>query len=132
MTVVGMLTPAAVCHEDTKVSFGSSPGGYGGRLKQVRRGASLTLAVGHTVRNDSVFDVLATGLPSAVAQTEAEVGIVAEAGWVRLAVGRGATQVFLLAEHVVDAGSLDDVFSKKLKANIEGKEEDLRHTRERS
>jgi hypothetical protein len=76
------------------------------------------LAVGHAVRNDSVFNFGATGLSSTVAQTEAEVGVVAEAGGIRLAVGRGATQVLLLGEHVLDAGSLDDGFSKRRTTNI--------------
>lgn len=103
------------------VSLGSSYGGHGGRYKQGRRSASLTLAVRHTVRNDSVLDLLATGLQSTVAQTEAEVGVVAEAGGVRLAVDSGAAQLLLLAEHVLDAGSLYDVFSKRRMANIQDK-----------
>jgi hypothetical protein len=116
MTVVGMETPAAVSHKTQEVSLGSSPAGYGGRLNRVRRSASLTLAVGDTVRNNSAFDLLATGLLGTVAQAEAEVGVLAEAGRVRLSVDRGATQVLLLAEHVADACSLDGVFSKRRKA----------------
>lgn len=77
----------------------------------MRRSASLTLAVVHTVRNDSIGDVGATSLLSAVAQTKAEVGVLAKAGGVRLAVDRGAAQVGLLLEHVLNAGLLRDVFS---------------------
>lgn len=77
------------------------------------RSASLTLAVAHTVRDDSVLDVRATSLLSAVAQTKAEVGVLAEAGGVRLAVDRGAAQVSLLIKHVLNAVSLDDVFSTR-------------------
>lgn len=96
------------------------------------RSASLTLAVAHTVRNDSVLDVGATSLLSAVAQTKAEVGVLAEAGGVRLAVDGGAAQVSLLIKHVLDAVSLDDVFSTGCVTDREGKGEDLRHTQERS
>lgn len=63
------------------------------------------MAVGHSERNDSLRNLDATGLLSTVAQAKAEVGVVAETGWIRLAVGRGATQVSLLGEHVLDAGS---------------------------
>lgn len=60
--------------------------------------------VGHTVRNDSIGDVGATSLLRAVAQTKAEVGVLAKAGGVRLAVDRGAAQIGLLLEHVLNAG----------------------------
>lgn len=82
-----METPAAVCHEDAEISFWFSCGwGH----TEVGLSASLTLAVGDTVRNNSVGDVGATGLLGAIAQTKAEVGVVAKTGGIRLAVGRGA------------------------------------------
>lgn len=96
------------------------------------RSTSLTLAVGDAVRNNGVGDVGATGLLGAVAQTKAEVGVAAEAAGVRLTRGRGAAQSCLLVEHVLDAVSLDDVFSTRCATNRVDKGGDLRHTRGRS
>lgn len=120
-TVVGMETPAAVCHEDTEISFRSS---YFWGHAHVGRRASLTLAVGHTVRNDGVGDVGATSLLGAVAQTIAEVGVAAKAAGVRRASGRWAAQVGLLVEHVLNAASLDDIFSTTCVTDREGEGED--------
>lgn len=83
------------------------------------RSASLTLAVGHTVRNNSVGDVRATSLLGAVAQAKAEVGVAAEAAGVRRASGRWAAQVGLLVKHVLNAGALGDVFSTMCVTNRE-------------
>lgn len=81
------------------------------------RSASLTSTVGHTVRNDSSGDIGATSLLRAVAQTKAEVGVLAKARGVRLAVDSGAAQVGLLLEHILDAGLLGDVFSTRWVTN---------------
>lgn len=94
--------------------------------------ASLTLAVGNAVRNDRLSNGRSTSLLGAVAQTKAEVGVGAKAGRVRLAVGRGAAQVGLLVEHVLNAVSLDDGFSTKGVTNGQDKGQDLRHTQGRS
>lgn len=91
----------------------------GRRYERFRCNASLTLAVGHSVRNNSLLNLGATGLLSTVAKAKAEVGVVAETRGVRLAVDGGAAQVSLLGEHVADAGSLDDVFSKMRMASTQ-------------
>lgn len=96
------------------------------------RSASLTLAVGHTVRNDSIGDGGATSLRRAVAQTKAEVGVLAKAGGVRLAVDRRAAQVRLLPEHVLNAVLLHGIFSMRCLTNRKDEGGDLRHTGGRS
>lgn len=100
-----MATPAAVCQTQKSVF---SPVLRAARTGE-ERSTSLTSTVAHTVRNDSVRDIGAASLSGAIAQTEAEVGVFAEARGVGLAVVGRAPQVGLLAEHVLNAGTLEIV-----------------------
>lgn len=75
-TVVGTDTPAAVCREDTNVSF--QPSMENGCAWMGQGSTSLTRAVAHTVRNDSGLDISAASLVGAIAQTVAEVGVLAK------------------------------------------------------